>query len=193
MGVGVDAGGNTKQDPLTDISLPGQLVQRMQFIGIICNKGANAHVQGVHNIPVSLIVPVEVNALCRESGMAGGVQLPAGHTVHTQAFLRRNAVHFGKAKGFGGVQGKGIRPEVGQRRLPIGAAHGTHSLLIHDIKGGAEGFGKVNRVCASDGQVAFLVHSEMVVQQIHHARVPFFLSVSFSFNTFRTARRTARR
>ena len=164
MGVRVNAGRDAQENGLNPAGVRRQPFQCVQLFAVVRHEGADAHFQCVPDVPVGLVVPVKIYARRRESGAAGGVQLPAGHAVHAHAFLGGDAVHMRTAQRLGGVQRQSILPERLQGRLPVYPAHPAHGVLVHDIERRAVRLRQFKRIRPADGKVSCLIDRQVRVE-----------------------------
>ena len=170
MGMGIDTGGDAEQDALGDAPCGGVSLQRQKLVHVVHHEGAHTHVHGIVHIPLGLVVAVEVDALGREAGTLGGVQLAARYAVHAHALLGGDPVDPREAQSLGGVERERVSTEIGVSGIQVGAHHGADGVLVHDVGGSAVYLGQLDGVQPADGEMAVLIDGKMVIQKIHGKR-----------------------
>ena len=172
QGMGVDARRHPQQHPLADAPHPGGLVQPGQLLVVVHDEAPHVAVQGIGNVLVGLVVPVEVELLRREPTGQGRVDLARRDHICPHPLLVQHGVEALKAQGLSGKQGVRALRHILPERLDIGPAVLPQLVLVQDVQGGAKFLGQGHGVQAAHGQVALFVHSQVIIQ---HRSVPVFL------------------
>ena len=154
VGMGVNTGRDAKKNSLDKSVCGGVSVHGAKLVGVIHYERAHAHVHSVLDIPLGLVVAVEVDTLGREARRTCGVKLTARNAIHAHTFLGGDAVNTRKAQSLRGVQRQSISPEALASRREIGAHLRTNGVLVHDVSGRAEASRQFNGVRAADAEMS---------------------------------------
>ena len=131
----------------------GRRLQPLDLLERVDDEVADADVEAELDLGHRLVVAVEVDALGREAGGAGGGQLAAGGDVQREVLLGDQLAHRAAAERLAGVDDL---VEVGARAegRVVGAALVAQRLLVVDEQRRAELARQVHHVAAADLEVA---------------------------------------
>ena len=114
--------------------------------------------------PIGLVVSVEVNLLCRESGGQRCVDLSRGDNIGRKPFFLHDRVDSLEAECLSGKQRNRTVSKVPGHRFCVDPAFFANDVLVQDIQGGAVFFCQADRIDAADGQVSRFIDVQIVVQ-----------------------------
>ena len=134
VGVGVDARGQAQQHLLPDAPAASFGLNGLDLLHIVRYKVANMVIHTVHNIPIGLIVAVEVGVGQIVARLQGGVDLAGGYHIDAHALLPHDLVDALEGVGLAGIQGAAGRAEMLLEGILIHAALMADIVLIQQIQ-----------------------------------------------------------
>src|SRR5699024_116365 len=111
IGMRVYSRGKAKKYLLLESLFSGNFVYRVHLFDIVAHKVADAVVHGVRDIPIRLVISLEIGVFHREARLERGVDLSGGDHVRTKTLLRDYPVYSDKARSLAGVKRAGIIAE----------------------------------------------------------------------------------
>ena len=162
-GVGVNPGGYPQQDPLPVTPGAGGLLQALQLLVIVHDEAPHPAVQGIRNVLIGLVVPVEIEFLRGKSPRQGRVNLPGGDHIRPHALFFQHRVEALEAEGLSGKQGQGAPRHPFRHRLAVGPAVGPDLVLIQHIQRGAKLLRQGHRIQAAHCQMSLVVDPQVVI------------------------------
>ena len=134
-----------------------QPVQELQLVQVVDHHPADAVFQRLPQLLLRLVVAVEGDPLGREVHRAGDGELAAGDDVQAHLLLGQEGGQGSAQVGLGGVADAAIGVAAAELRPEL-AALVAQGLLVEDVQGRAELARQLDRIAASDGQMAVVVH-----------------------------------
>ena len=135
VGMGINAGSQTKEDLLSDPRLFCVFVNAGKLLHAVDDEITDAVLDGVFDIEVGFVISVEERALHRESRADRSEKLARGNDVRADAFLCHDAVNFLEAEGFGSEKRHRGFSEVSCHCFLIFAYTHAHACVIEKENG----------------------------------------------------------
>lgn len=101
---------------------------------IVHDEAPHPAVQGIRNVLIGLVVPVEIEFLRGKSPRQGRVNLPGGDHIRPHALFFQHRVEALEAEGLSGKQGQGARRHPFRHRLAVGPQLARDLVLIQHIQ-----------------------------------------------------------
>ena len=134
VGVRVDSRSQAEQHLLAEIPFPGFALDRLDLLCIIGDEISDMVVHRVCDVPVGLVVRMEIRLGKVESCLQGGIDLARGDDVDSHPLFLHDLVHPFEAIGLGGVERNRARAEIPGKGGLIGPATATNPFLVHQIE-----------------------------------------------------------
>ena len=134
IGMGINARGQAQQHLLPDAPAASLGLNGLDFLHIVRYKVANMVIHTVHNIPIGLIVAVEVGVGQIVARLQGGVDLAGGYHIDAHALLLHDLVDALEGVGLAGIQGAAGGAEMLLEGILIHAALMADIVFIQQIQ-----------------------------------------------------------
>ncbi len=153
--VGFDARRDADQNRLRDTALLGHCREALHLVEGVDDHATDAGVEALREFVVGLVVAVDLDALHRETRAHGVCELSARCAEQRAVFLGDDSRHLQREERLARVDDVDILPVVA-RPLHVLAKLVADVLLVHDVERRAGLARELDRVDATDQQVAVL-------------------------------------